>query len=459
MTVSKNTRTTLLAIAWPIFIEQALRMAIGTVDTFMVSHVSDDAVAALGVAHQLIIFFLILFNFIVIGASVVLTHHLGAHDHKGADVITHNAIAVNMWIGLVASVLVVAFTDPLLRLMQLPEQLMPHARPFLLLMGGTLFLESVGMSIGAVLRAHKHTQDAMYVAIGQNILNVLGNCVLLYGLFGAPKMGVLGVAVSGVISRVAAAAALWFLLKWRTGLALRVSDFFRVHRGSVGRILKIGLPAAGENLCYWIAFMLVTTFVARMGADSLAVQSYTLTIQRMVMIFSFSIGLGTEILIGHLVGAGRFDDAYEELLRSVRKGLVLAIGAIGLVVLAAPWIVGLFTEKETILASSVVLLRISLLLEPGRVFNVVIISSLRATGDVKFPLQMAIFSMWCVWVLLAWFLGVHLAWGLPGIWLAMTADEWVRGLMMYRRWKGRKWVEHARHSHAHVATPAVAPGE
>ncbi|WP_404421893.1 MATE family efflux transporter [Nibricoccus sp. IMCC34717] len=459
MTVSKNTRTTLLAIAWPIFVEQALRMAIGTVDTFMVSHVSDDAVAALGVAHQLIIFFLIIFNFIVIGASVVLTHHLGAHDHKGADAITHNAIAVNMWIGLAASVFVLAFTDPLLRLMQLPEELMPHARPFLLLMGGTLFLESVGMSIGAVLRAHKHTQDAMYVAVGQNILNVLGNCVLLYGLLGAPKLGVLGVAISGVISRVAAAAALWFLLKWRTGLALRVSDFFRVHRGSVRRILKIGLPAAGENLCYWIAFMLVTTFVARMGADSLAVQSYTLTIQRMVMIFSFSIGLGTEILIGHLIGAGRFDDAYDELLRSVRKGLLLAIAAIGVVVLAAPWLVGLFTEKETIIASSVVLLRISLLLEPGRVFNVVIISSLRATGDVKFPLQMAIFSMWCVWVFLAWFLGVHLAWGLPGIWLAMTADEWVRGLMMYRRWKGRKWVEHARHSHAHVATPAVAPGE
>ncbi|MDX2187820.1 MAG: MATE family efflux transporter [Opitutaceae bacterium] len=459
MTVSKSTRTTLLAIAWPIFVEQALRMAIGTVDTFMVSHVSDDAVAALGVAHQLIIFFLIVFNFIVIGASVVLTHHLGASDYKGAEAITHNAIAVNTWIGLASSVFVVAFTDPLLRMMQLPDELMPHARPFLLLMGGTLFLESIGMSIGAVLRAHKHTKDAMYVAFGQNVLNVIGNCVLLYGLFGAPKMGVMGVALSGVASRIVAAGALWVLLKWRTGMALRIADFFRVHKGSVGRILKIGLPAAGENLCYWLAFMLVTTFVARMGADSLAVQSYTLTLQRMVMIFSFAIGLGTEILIGHLIGAGRFEDAYEELLRSVRKGLVLAAVAIGLVVLASPWLIGMFTQKESIIAACVVLLRISLLLEPGRVFNVVIIASLRATGDVKFPLQMAIFSMWLVWVFLAWFLGLHLGWGLPGIWLAMTADEWVRGLLMYRRWKGRRWMEHARHSHAHVATPAAAPAE
>src|ERR1035438_6777497 len=92
-------RLSLLAIAWPIFVEQTLRILIGTVDTFMVSHVSDGAVAALGVANQVIVLFMLAFNFIGIGTSVVITHHLGARDRAGADRIATNAIAVNTWLG------------------------------------------------------------------------------------------------------------------------------------------------------------------------------------------------------------------------------------------------------------------------------------------------------------------------------------------------------------------------
>lgn len=440
----------LLAIAWPIFVEQALRIMIGTVDTFMVSHVSDGAVAALGVANQLVVLFLILFNFVGIGASVVLTHHLGAKDRAGATQITKNAIAVNTWLGIAASLVVWQAAEPLLRMMQLPGNLMPYALPFLSLMGGSLFLEAMGMSIAAVLRANKHTRDAMYVAAGQNALNVIGNCITLFGLFGCPKMGVLGVALSSVISRGFACLTLWILLDYRTHLRLRALDFFRIKSAIVARILRIGLPAAGEHLCYWTAFMLVTTFVAQMGPDPLATQSYTLQLQRFVMLFSISIGLGTEILVGHLIGAGQFDAAYRQLLQSLRTGFAVATGAIVVLAVCAPLAIRCFTTNPAIVVSAVLLLRISVLLETGRVFNVVVINSLRATGDVGFPIQMAVLSMWLVWVPLAWILGIKLGWGLSGVWLAMTLDEWSRGVLMYRRWKSRKWLKYAERSHAHV---------
>src|SRR5688572_15697518 len=112
---------TLLAIAWPIFVEQSLRILIGTVDTFMVAHVSDGAVAALGVSHRLIMFALICFNFIGIGTSVVITHHLGAGDRKGAESICSTALGVNLWVGLVASAAVLLFNRQMLELMQLPD--------------------------------------------------------------------------------------------------------------------------------------------------------------------------------------------------------------------------------------------------------------------------------------------------------------------------------------------------
>ena len=68
--------------------------------------------------------------------------------------------------------------------------------------------------------------------------------------------------------------------------------------------------------------------------------------------------------------------------------------------------------------------------------------------------------MWGVWIPLAWLLGIKLGWGLPGIWLAMTTDEWLRGILMYRRWKSRKWLKHAQRSRDHVTeTPFPATQE
>src|SRR5271166_4940838 len=452
-------KLSLMGIAWPIFVEQTLRMLIGTVDVFMVSHVSDGAVAALGVANQVIIFFLVAFNFIGIGTSVVITHHLGAGDRPGADRTAANAIAVNTWLGAAFSASVYFLAYPMLRVMQLPGALMDYALPFLGLMGGTLFMESMNISIAAVLRAHGHTRDAMLVTLGQNVLNVLGNWVTLYGLLGCPRMGVVGVALSGVFSRFVACVALWILLDHHTQLRLRAADFVAISWKSVRRILHIGLPAAGEQMCYWTAFLVVTTFIARLGSDSLAIQSYVLQIQRFAMLFSFSIGLGTEILIGHLVGAGMFEEAYHKLLRSLRTGLVIVTCVMVVVAAFAPPLLRLFTQNAAIVAGGAVLLRLAIVLEPGRVFNVVVISSLRATGDVYFPIQMAVLSMWCVWVPMAWLLGIKLGLGLVGIWIAMITDEWLRGLMMYRRWKRRRWMKYAERSRSHVsdATDSLAP--
>jgi len=323
-------------IAWPIFVEQTLRILIGTVDTFMVSHVSDGAVAALGVANQFVVLALICFNFIGIGASVVITHHVGAGDVKGAQKIVTTAISVNTWIGLIVSVVAYLFAAPLLRLMQLPPDLMQYAEPFLVLMGGSLFMEAMNGAIGASLRAHGYTKDAMVVTLIQNVLNIAGNCVLLFGLFGAPRMGVTGVALSSVFSRVVASIALWILLERRLKLRLHARDLIALQLDRIKRILHIGLPAAGEHMSYWIWYMVITSFAARLGEESLAEMTYTQQVQRLVILFSIALGLGTEILIGRMIGAGEFEAAYREVMKSLRTGLIIATGAIVAVAVFAP---------------------------------------------------------------------------------------------------------------------------
>ena len=448
---TSSTKTpTLLSIAWPIFVEQSLRILIGTVDTFMVAHVSDGAVAALGVSHRLIMLAIICFNFIGIGTSVVITHHLGAGDRKGAENIASTALGVNLWMGLLASAGIFAFNEELLRLMQLPQELMPYALPFMALMGGTLFLESINISIGAILRAHGNTRDVMFVTVGQNIINVVGVSLVLFGWFGLPKLGVEGVAAASVFSRLVSTAALLLLLNRRLGIRLHWRTPFDLPMERIRRILHIGLPAAGEHMSYWLALLSVTGFIGHMGAKSLSIMAYTQTVQSLVILFSLSLGLGTEIVVGRLIGAGDFEGAYRQLLSSLKLCLMLTAGGMVIIALVAPRLIDLFSHDPEIVAGGALLLRIAFILEIGRVFNIVVINSLRATGDARFPVQIGAVCMWLLWVPNSWLLGVHVGWGLVGIWIAMCCDEWLRGVIMYRRWVTRKWLPFAERSRAAV---------
>jgi len=452
-------RLSLVGVAWPLFVEQLLRILILNVDTFMVSHVSDGAVAALGVAQQVLVLSIILFNFIGIGSSVVITHHLGARDRAGADRIAAAAIGVNTWIGLLVSAAVAGLASLILRAQHLPPGLFVYARPFLTILGGTLFLDAQNVAMAAVLRAHGRTRDAMVVTGSQNLLNAAGNCVFLFGLFGAPRLGVTGVALSGAFARLAGFVALRFLVAKRTGIWLGWRDYLTFPVREVGRILRIGLPAAGENLSYWLALMRVTSFAARLGETPLAVATYTRTVMTWVILFAISIGLGTEILVGHLVGAGAFEEAYHRLLRSVRTGLLLVGAATLAFFLSGNWIFRAFTRDPAVLRGCATLLLVELVIEPGRVFNIVVINSLRATGDARFPVVMGACSMWLLWVPLAGVLSLATPLGVTGIWIAMACDEWVRGVMMYSRWKGRRWLKHAQRSRddvAALASPEVA---
>lgn len=457
MASAPRSRLTLAAVAWPLFVESGSRVLIQTVDTFMVSRVSDGAVAALGVAGQVVNLGLMLFTFIGAGSTVVMTHHLGAGDRRGADRIAVVAMALNGWLGLVVSAAIVATAGPVLRLMQLPGPLMGYALPFLHIMGGTLVVESVNVVMSATLRAQGRTRETMAVMAGQNVLNAAGNCLLLFGLLGLPRLGVVGVALSGVVSRLAAFVALRALVHRHTGARVGLRDAFSFPAAQVRRVLELGVPIAGENICWMLAYMVVTSFVARMGTVSLAAQSYTMQLTTWATLLGGAVAFGNQLLVGHLVGDGALGEAYRQVWRSLRMGLLLVVSMLAVLGLGAPRLLGLFTRDPATLEAAVLLVRMAVLLETGRVSNLVVINALRAAGDARFPVLMAMASMWLVQVPLAWLLGLRLAIGLPGIWLALAADEWLRAGIMQARWRRRSWVAHARRSRA-IATGDAEPG-
>jgi Na+-driven multidrug efflux pump len=216
-------------------------------------------------------------------------------------------------------------------------------------------------------------------------------------------------------------------------------------------VLGLGLFAAGENAVYWLALIVVTSFVSRLGSSTLAAFAYAQQAQSWTMLVSLSVGLALEIVVARYVGAGMFEQARGVVLEGVRTSLFLVMPARLLLACLAPYIFPIFSADQSIIDSASLVVRFGALVEPGRVSNIVHNYSLRATGDVYFPMLVAVSSMFGVWVPLTWLFTCKLQWGLVGVCAAMIADESLRGGIMLVRWRQRRWLKYAERSRALVS--------
>ncbi|MYL69978.1 MATE family efflux transporter [Halobacillus litoralis] len=439
--MTQTKKMTLFALTWPIFIEVLLHMLMGNADTLMLSQYSDDAVAAVGVSNQILSVVIVMFGFVATGAAILVAQNLGAEQKKEAGSISVTSLSVNLWFSLFLSFGLFLFSEQILNVMDLPPSLMGDATEYMNIVGGLIFVQAMLMTIGALLRSYGHTKDPMYVTIGMNILNVIGNYFVIFGPFGLPVFGVEGVAYVTAISRAFGFLVLLLLLIKRVSGDLPWRSLYHYEKAHIKNLLHIGVPSAGEQLSYNASQMVITYFVAQMGATAITTKVYAQNLMMFIFLCSIAIGQGTQILIGHHIGAKETEKAYRQCIRSLQLAIVISLSVAVVFYFSSDFLLGLFTEDRTILATGGTLLLLTVLLEPGRAFNLVVINSLRAAGDVRFPVIVGILSMWGIQVTIAWIFGLHFSYGLIGIWVGFIVDEWLRGVLMLRRWKSRVWLK------------------
>ncbi len=443
MEKSNVKKLTLFAITWPIFIESVLHMTLRTADTFMLSKVSDEAVAAVGVANQLIMFMFFLFNFVSVGAAVVIAQYLGAKKYDEIHVFSANAISMNFLFGIVISVTITLLSSTYLNFFNLDPELFAQAKIYMLIVGGALVLQALMLTVSAIIQAHGHTKYTMYVSVGMNIINITGNYLFIFGALGFPQLGVTGVAISTVFSQVLGLIVNFIILYKKVGISLPVKNLVNWQKERITKLLGIGVPSAIGQITYAASQVVTTGFIGTMGALMLSTRIYTLNILFFVMVLSISLGRGTQIIVGHLIGAGEKEEAYQEAYKSVKLSILLTLGATTLMVIFREHLLRLFTDHTDIIAIGSVLLLMGFLLEPGRCLNIVLGQSLQAAGDTRFLMITTIIVIWGFSVPLYYLAGVHFGYGLIGIWIIFIADEWLRGLLLWKRWHSRKWEEKA----------------
>ena len=453
----------LRAIAGPLFLELGLGIAVGVAGTALAARLSDEAAAAFALANHVAAMLFILFRIVGAGVGVVVAQGLGAGQREAADRVARATLGAGTWIGAATAGAAALGAEPLMRALSAPAGVLPLAVPLLQSLALSMVLDAWNASMGSVLRAHLRARESLAVIVAMQALQ------LVLAAWWMPLFGLPGFAYALLASRAFAAGLHLWLWRARLGLRVHVADAWRLPRRELAAVLHIGLPAAAENIVYRLCFMASVAVAGGLGAAALATQAYALQVSYAAVMFGLAIGLSVEVVVGHLVGAGRLHEAHALVRRALAAGLGISVAATTLVALAAPVLLRGFTADAQIVAAGAVLLGWTVLLEPGRTFNLVVINALRAAGDTRYPVVAGAASMVIVLAGGSWLLGQVLGLGLVGVWIAYAADEWLRGLLMWRRWARQEWVPHARATRRRLrgsgapglsgaATAPLAPG-
>jgi len=439
VTSNKMQEQSLFNISWPLFIELALHMGMGVIATLMLSHYSDNAASGVGVANQLLGIFILVFNVTSIAAMILIGQRLGANQLSQARQFARSAVGLNVWFGVIVAILVLVFGEPLLRLFDIQGEVLNYGLIFIRICGASLFLESLSLALSAVLRSHGFTKESMIVSIMMNVISVIGYAMSIFGLFGLPITGVVGVSWTIVIARAFAVVVLLYIVYRRIALTFKVQDIIKVNKQDVREMLYIGIPSAGENLSYQFSQLVITAIVASLGDASLAARVYITNISMLCYLFTVAIAEGTQLLVARYIGGKQYDRALKRGIKTLRIAMVASLtAAVAMAMIGSP-ILELFTDDYQIIAIGLPILWAVVFTEPGRAMNIVLMSSLKSAGDVRFPVIIGMVSMWGIAVTLSYTLGITFGLGLLGVWLAQGMDEWFRGIFACKRWLSRPW--------------------
>ncbi len=429
----------LISLIIPIFFELLLVTIVGNIDTIMLGYYSDEAVGAIGGITQLLNIQNVIFSFINMATAILTAQFLGAKDYKRVKQVISVSLVLNVLLGLILGGIYLFFWESLLQKINLPGELIGIGKYYFQMVGGLCILQGIILSCGAILKSHGRPTETLIINVGVNILNIIGNAFFIFGWLGMPVLGPTGVGISTVISRGIGCVAAFYMMCKYCNFTFKKKYIKPFPFKIVKNILSIGFPTAGEHLAWNVGQLMIVAMVNTMGTTIIASRTYLMLISSFTMTLSIALGQGTAIQVGHLVGAGEIKEVYHKCLKSLKIAFIFAFVTTSLVFLFRKPIMSIFTTNPDILKASLKIFPLMILLEMGRVFNIVIINSLHAAGDIKFPMFMGITCVFAVAVLFSYLFGISLGWGLAGIWLANAMDEWIRGLAMYFRWKSKKW--------------------
>lgn len=451
----------LLKIAYPIFIELSLIMLMGIVDTLMLSGgftdilkdfgiefsglscVGDNAVGSVGTANTLLNFVVTISNFITIGLIILVSQYVGANRKKELQKVIYSGITAGILVGVFLFCIIFIGSGYLLRLINTPSIQYQYAKDYLKIISISLLVMPLINVNSSIFKGHGYTNITMKLAMIANVLNVFLNATFIFGLFGLPQLGVIGVAWATVISRTILYLVSSVLMRIKLKIILSIKKIFKnANIAIIIKILKIGVPAALEGMAYTFLHMTALKFVNEMviEADIAATtRYYIMGITSFIYNFTIAIGQSNQILVGQYAGKKLLDKAYIRTIKSLKINLAIILFLSITLYIFAEQVLGFFTKNVRIIELGKNLLLADILLEVARVFNIILGNALKSLGDVRFTFIASVSITLFIGLSASYILVKILCLGLLGAWLGIITEALTRSTAFMFRFRSKKW--------------------
>ena len=437
-------RMNIFHIVWPVFIEVLLGSLFGMVDMMMVGRISEhaaQAVSAVGMTNQPVFLGLSFVQALNVGGTAIIARYYGAKKYKNISlVLKHVMLLAMLGFVLPISVLMIVLAPYVLSFLGADSSVIEVGSGyFRVIMFGFIF-QSFSFTMTAALRGIGETKIPMRNNLIANSLNVLGNAVLIYGLFGFPVLGVTGAAISTALSNVIAMSLnLRYVLSKKSVLYLDFKEKFEFRFEMMKDLIRIGLPTALEQLALRVGIISFLNIVSGLGTNVYAAHQISLNILNLTYSPAQAFGITASTLMGQSLGAKNEQLARMYTRMCQRIGFVIAIGMSLFIFFGSKTLAEFYSTEPEIIRNTMIALTIVAFVQPFQSHQLITSGALRGAGDTVWPLIAIFVGSILIRVSLGYIFVNMIGLGLAGAWYAVFIDQFIRWLIILFRFKSGKW--------------------
>ncbi|MCK4717153.1 MAG: MATE family efflux transporter [Thermoplasmata archaeon] len=436
---SDELKKRLLRLAWPAVFMNLFQTLAMTVDIMMVGRIGGRAVGAVTLGTQLMFLVMMVFMTITAGTIALMARFTGSGEREERGKALSQSLTIALLFSVPIGLMGVLFSGTVVSVY--------GATPAVATLAGqyvrVVFLAAPVFAVIAVSSsafiAAGDTRTPLWVNGSMNLVNVVFNYLLIFGKFGFPRMGVEGAAWGTLISFVWAAAVYIALLSRKSGkFNLSLSSLVPEKR-MMGRIMRIGVPAAGEQLAIQVGFLAYMVLVVHFGETALAAHGIGMRITGLVFMPSMGFAVAATALTGQYLGKGEPEMAERAGWMATKLCAATMIGLGIVMFFLAPHIARAFISEEAVIDKAVMFIRILAAGTPAIAIHFTLAGALRGAGDTRYPLLATTLGLYGVRLPLAIFLGFFTPLGIYGVWFAMIAEYNARSSVILRRFYSGGW--------------------
>lgn len=430
----------LLYLFIPLVIEQGLEYLVGFADSLMVAKVGEAAVSGVSLVDFVMALLISIFTALATGGGAITGQYLGSKKDNEANQSALQMMKVTFYLSIVITLIIFVFKNSILHLLfgSISSDVYHHAMTYLNVVVLSIPFLAIYNGGAAIFRTMNNSKLPMQIMLAMNIVNVIGNALCVFIL----KMGVEGIAIPTLVSRVGAALLILYFSK-KTTIHLSQLMNIKINRNMIEKILNIGIPFGIENSMFYLGRLIVLSIVSLFGTASIAANSVGGTLVMFQVLPGTAINLGLTSIISRCIGANDYDQAKYYTKKINRWMHISFIISTVIILLLMPLIMSFYnlSSRATSYVWQIIILHgimMTLIWPYGYMLPIIF----RSSGDAKFPMIVSIISMVICRILFSYILAVIFNRGMMGTWYAMFLDWIVKAIIYTYHYIKGKWMNY-----------------